>query len=210
MNISEIGNTTLRIAIAKSKENENGLDYEEALWKAMYVYPKPKNQNIKTITGHADQIYLNELIETSICECWPEFFKPLTFRNVEKFFQGESKQGLMSGKKRTVRKNRNRWNAEEGEWEAYDEIKNITEYEYMFNDIFHISSGLILECKVYKDGKGRKRHIDDIRRDRGRFRSADYFILAHDKSDVEFDITDLMSMTQQGYDRYHDFRELVT
>ena len=72
------------------------------------------------------------------------------------------------------------------------------------------TSRLILECKVYKDGKGRKRHIDDIRRDRGRFRSADYFILAHDKSDVEFDITDLMSMTQQGYDRYHDFRELVT
>ena len=205
MNISEIGDTTLKIAISKSPENEDGIDFEECLFKAMYIYPPPHNTNIKTVDEHAKQIYDSELIERSVCNVWPEFFKPLTYKNVQKYFEGEAYDLLMSGKKRTVTKNRMRKN--NGAWESYDEVKHVYEYEYMFNDLFHIPSLMILECKVYKNGKGRLDHIQNIVRSRKRYKSADYFLLAHDKSDIEFDITDCISVTQQGYVRYHDFRE---
>ncbi len=210
MELSELREKeTLKISIAKASENEDGIDFEECLYKAMYIYPKPDNPNAQTAEAHAKQIFDSELIEWSVCEVWPEFFKPLTFRNVQKFFKGEEYNLLMSGKERTVKKNRKR-KTDTGDWIAYDEIKTVLEYEYMFNDLFHIPSGVIIECKVYKNDRGRREHIENIRKFRSRYKSADYFLLAHDKSNVEFDVTDLISMSQQGYCKYHDFRELVT
>jgi hypothetical protein len=217
-NISEIsGKDTLKIAISKAKENVDGVDFEECLYKAMYIYPKPHNPNAQTVDAHAKQIYDSELIERSVCEVWPEYFKPLTFRNVQKFFTGEDYDRLMAGVERTVTKDRKRKTAT-GDWESYDEIKKVIEYEYMFNDIFWVpnmhngfeTAQLIIECKVYKDESGRRNHIDKIRNMRNRYKSVDYFLLAHDKSDTEFDVTDLISMSQQGHCKYHDFKELVT
>ena len=37
--------------------------------------------------AHAKQIYDAECVERSICEAWPEYFKPLTYVNVMKYFE---------------------------------------------------------------------------------------------------------------------------
>ena len=50
--------------------------------------------------------------------------------------------------------------------------------------------------------------IEKIVSERSRYKSADYFILSEDKGE-SFEITDCLSVTQQGYVRYHDFREFV-
>ena len=206
MNLSEIDSkNTYRIAINKSNKDPDGNEFEIALFKAMYIYPPPeKDEARKSTLAHAKQIYDAECVERSICDTWPEFFKPLTYVNVMNHFEGDLKKHLLKGKIRTVTKNR----LTQGSWQPYYEHKTIQEYEYMFNDIFHIDSSLILECKVYTDDNKRRGHINAIRNKIGRYRSADYFILAYD-SGHNFEITDCMSMTRQGYARFHDFREFV-
>ena len=205
MELSELReNETLKISVRKASENGNGIEFEECLYKAMYIYPKPDNPNAQAVDAHAKQIYDAELIERSLCSAW-DMFKPLTYMNVQKFFTGENYDLLMSGKIRTVKKDRKR----PGTWEPYEEIKQVMEYEYMFNDIFHVPSGSIIECKVYQNSRGREEHLNKIRMNRSRYKSADYFLLAHDRDDYEFDITDFITMSQQGYCRNLDFREVL-
>jgi len=206
---------TLKMCIPKVKNVYDGLAFEECLYKAMYIYPKPINPNAQTIESHAKQIYSAELIERSICDVWPEYFKPLTFHTVQEYFGNSDDKDvmtnydlLMNGVERTVTKNRKR-RTDLGDWEEYNEVKKVIEYDYMFNDIFHVPSKKIIECKVYKNDTGRIKHINTIRNNRSRYKSVDYFLLAHDKSDIEFDITDLFEMTQQGYCHYYDLRDLV-
>ena len=206
MNISEIDSkNTYRIAINKSNKDPDGNEFEIALFKAMYIYPPPKKEEARVSTlAHAKQIYDAECVERSICEAWPEYFKPLTYVNVMNYFEGDLRKHLLKSKERTVTKNR----LTKGTWQPYYEHKAIQEYEYMFNDIFHIPSHMIMECKIYTDLNKRRGQIKSIVEERGRYRSADYFILAHDHGH-NYEITDCISVTQQGYVRYHDFKELV-
>ena len=206
MNLSEIDpKHTQKIAITKSNTDPNGLEFELALFKAMYIYPPPYKESVRKggQFAHAKQIYESELVERSICEAWPEYFKPLTYMNVVKHFDNEQRLSLMEAKQRTVSKNR----LTAGTWQPYIESKPIQEYEYMFNDIFYEPTSVILECKVYTSESSRKSHIEKIISERSRYKSADYFILSEDKGDT-FEITDCLSVTQQGYVRYHDFRKL--
>ena len=47
--------------IQKDHNDPNGYAFEDALAKAQYMYPKPRNPHIHTILQHAQQIYLNSL-----------------------------------------------------------------------------------------------------------------------------------------------------
>ena len=207
MKLTEVDSRhTQRISISKSNSDPDGRDFEISLLKAMYIYPPPYKESVRKAGqfAHAKQIYESEMFERSACDAWPEYFKPLTYVNVVKYFDSEVRNSLMEAKQRTVSKNR----LTAGTWQPYIESKPIQEYEYMFNDIFHIPSQMILECKVYTDDISRKGHIEKIVSERSRYKSADYFILAYDIGD-NFEITDCLSVTQQGYVRYHDFKEFV-
>ena len=72
--------------ILKDNNDPNGYAFEDALAKAQYMYPKPRNPHIHTILQHAQQIYDGELIERSICKQLPDF-KPINMINCKKYFE---------------------------------------------------------------------------------------------------------------------------
>jgi len=72
--------------IQKDHNDPNGYAFEDALAKAQYMYPKPRNPHIHTILQHAQQIYDGELIERSVCKQFPKLFKPINMVNSIKHF----------------------------------------------------------------------------------------------------------------------------
>ena len=66
--------------------DDNGYAFEDALMKAQYMYPKPNNPYAQDIISHARQIYDGELLERSICNAYPNLFKPINAYNVLKYF----------------------------------------------------------------------------------------------------------------------------
>ena len=91
--------------LLKDNNDPNGYAFEDALAKAQYMYPKPRNPHIHTILQHARQIYDGELIERSICKEFPGVFRPINMINCMKYFkQASSHQFLLKSKDRKISK----------------------------------------------------------------------------------------------------------
>ena len=91
--------------ILKDNNDPNGYAFEDALTKAQYMYPKPRNPHIHTVLQHAQQIYDGELIERSICKQLPDAFKPINMTNCKKYFVGhQPNQFLLKTKKEKYQK----------------------------------------------------------------------------------------------------------
>ena len=89
--------------IQKDNNDPNGYAFEDALAKAQYMYPKPRNPHIHTILQHAQQIYDGELIERSICKQFPDTFKPINMVNSVRYFMNSPKNDfLMNSKDRKI------------------------------------------------------------------------------------------------------------
>ena len=179
--------------IQKDNNDPNGYAFEDALAKAQYMYPKPRNPHIHTILQHAQQIYDGELIERSICKQFPDTFKPINMVNSVRYFMNSPKNDfLMNSKDRKISKQMMRKN--NGNWETYYEEKNVTEWEYTYYDIFHVPTLSIVECKTYDSDEGRKSHLQHIRENDWKYKNMDYFLIALNRDDETFEITDFLQL----------------
>ena len=179
--------------IQKDHNDPNGYAFEDALAKAQYMYPKPRNPHIHTILQHAQQIYDGELIERSVCKQFPKIFKPINMVNSIKHFSNTPKSKfLLKNKDRKIIKEMMRKN--NGTWETYCEEKNVTEWEYTYYDIFHVPTLSIVECKTYDSEGGRTSHLQHIRENDWKYKNMDYFLIALNKDDETFEITDFLQL----------------
>ena len=193
--------------IQKDNNDPNGYAFEDALAKAQYMYPKPRNPHIHTILQHAQQIYDGELIERSICKQLSEF-KPINMTNCKKYFEGMKPwEFLLKTKERKITKEMMRKN--NGAWETYYEEKNVTEWEYMYYDIFHVPTLSIIECKTYDSDEGRKSHLQHIRENTWKYKNMDYFLIASNKDETSFEITDFLSLNDSNQFKNHDINEFI-
>ena len=194
--------------LLKDNNDPNGYAFEDALAKAQYMYPKPRNPHIHTILQHARQIYDGELIERSICKEFPGVFRPINMINCMKYFkQASSHQFLLKSKdrkisKETMRKNNN-------ELIKYNEVKTVTEWDYMYYDIFHVSTLSLIECKTYDSEEGRKKHLQHIRENNWKYKNMDYFLLALNKDNTSFEITDFLSLNGLNQFKNHNLTEFI-
>ena len=81
-----------------------------------------------------------------------------------------------------------------GTWETYCEEKNVTEWEYTYYDIFHVPTLSIVECKTYDSEGGRTSHLQHIRENDWKYKNMDYFLIALNKDDETFEITDFLQL----------------
>ena len=194
--------------ILKDDNDPNGYAFEDALGKAQYMYPKPRNPHIHTILQHAQQIYDGELIERSICKQFPDTFKPINMTNCKKYMVGyQRNQFLLKTKERKISKEMMRKN--NGAWETYHEEKNVTEWEYMYYDIFHVPTLSIIECKTYDSDEGRKAHLQQIRENDWKYKNMDYFIFALNKDNFNFEITDFLTLNGTNQFKNHNIAEFI-
>ena len=168
--------------IYKLCKDLNGYEYEIALMKARYVYPRPDNPEANTIEKHAQQIYDSEMLERVICETWENEFRPLTYANVEKFFTTSVKRDKLLSKQRPYVQTKYK--------RTVEHTKEVFEYTYEFHDIFHVSSESVIECKTYTSETGLKRHKDKIRERRSLRRENlnDYYLLCKNVESDYFEV----------------------
>jgi hypothetical protein len=188
--------------IPKIKHDENGLEFEISLFKAMYIYPKPDRQDRQGVFSHALNIYEGEEFNRSLCDYCPELFKPFTYKNVQDYFPFHKK--LQEQKDRTITKNRFR-KTPMGTWEEYNEVKKVKEFVYMFQDVFHIPTCSIIELKKYETDSGRSNHLNKIRAKR-KMMIADYYFIARE-CETHFEITDCLSLNDNGQFQRHNIEE---
>ena len=195
--------------IQKDNNDPNGYAFEDALAKAQYMYPKPRNPHIHTILQHAQQIYDGELIERSICKQFPDTFKPINMVNSVRYFMNSPKNDfLMNSKDRKISKQMMRKN--NGNWETYYEEKSVTEWEYTYYDIFHVPSLSIVECKTYDSDEGRKSHLQHIRENDWKYKNMDYFLIALNRDDETFEITDFLQLNGQNQFKSLNIDEFIS
>lgn len=187
------------LTVKKISKDPHGLEYELALFKAMYIYPKPIRLDRQGVHEHALNIYEGELLNRSLVESYPHLFAPMTYKNVEKYLP----EKWFTYTERTVTKNRSRRNGDY--WEDYDEVKKVPEYRYMFEDIIHIPSRSVIECKKYTSETGRARHRKRLL-EKKHFIWSDFIFMAEDRPD-DFIITDVLSINQNGKFRRHELNE---
>lgn len=185
-------------SIPKLNNDPQGLEFEQALIKARYVYPSPDNPDAQSIEQHAKQIYESELVERSICGAWPDLFKPLTYYNVMVHFEGNKLDRLlrkMSPYKLTKTK------------KQVQHVREVFEYQYEFCDIFHVPSLSIIECKVYVSEASLRRHKEKIRSKR-RDQINDFYLLSK-KEDNYFIPDHFLTVNNSGQFVRQDFEEFV-
>lgn len=191
--------------IKKSEYDPDGWMFEDALHKARYIYPTPDNPNARTIEKHAIQIYDSELLERSMCEAYGNL-RPLTYMNVQKYFSGNKKAQLLKEKSPyQIEKHKRNYDGS-----PKTESKYVSEYMYEFNDIFSLNTNYIIECKTYKSESGRTRQLDKIRKNKS-MHICDYYLLALDKNQTEFEVTDFLSLrSKEAKWVREDFENLIT
>ena len=189
--------------IYKLCKDLNGYEYEIALMKARYVYPKPDNPDANTIEKHAQQIYDSEMLERVICETWENEFRPLTYANVERFFTTPVKRNKLLSKQRPYVQTKYK--------RTVEHTKEVFEYTYEFHDIFHVSSESVIECKTYTSETGLKRHKNKIRERRSLRRENlnDYYLLCKNVENDYFEVEHFLSLNENNQFIKHDFEELI-
>ena len=101
--------------ILKNNNDPDGIEFENALIRARYVYPSPENPNAQSIIDHAKQIYDSEMLERSLSAL--EDFVPVTYSNVKKYLEENISSRLlkkqssytMTKQKKTVVHTREIW-----------------------------------------------------------------------------------------------------
>jgi len=180
----------MKVIIPKDNNDPDGYAFQDAYNKARYIYPAPDNKNVMdTIYKHALQIYNSEMLERSLC-AFNSQLKPLTHLNVLNHYK-DSKMMVPLMKEKTpyrIVKHKKNYDGSDKK-----ETKLVSEFNYEFNDIFCTTDLKIIECKTYKDRSGRQNRLNKIRSQRP-MHLCDYYLLAHDKNEEEFEVTDFYSL----------------
>ena len=186
--------------ILKNNNDPDGIEFENALIRARYVYPSPENPNAQSIIDHAKQIYDSEMLERSLSAL--EDFVPVTYSNVKKYLEENISSRLlkkqssytMTKQKKTVVHTREIW-----------------EYPYEFLDIIHTPTKSVIECKVHKDDSGADRQRKKILK---KYNNSfgpdpnDYYLLCRDDGDSFF-VDQFLSINNFGKFIKHNFKDFV-
>lgn len=192
-----------KITVPKALNDPNGEYYEAALFKAMYHYPKPDRLDRQDIHSHALNILEGEALERSIVAAYPSLYKSMNYKNVSQYLPDK----WLKYKKKKITKFP-MYKPINNKFVAYTEEREVPVFDYEYEDLIHLPTRTVIECKKYVSESSFKRHRKNLIK-RSHYIQCDYILFAYDSEDdtEPYEITHVLSLTKTGQFRNHDLTE---